>query len=115
MSIKQYTKNQNYANISKLLSKNLLSNYRNRVILPGIGHVPRPRNFTIENIVFIGIFPCKLPFKAVFTRPAFDNPDSILGIISNKKAHSRGIGVFIGDLTGNRTRIVRMRTWCPNR
>jgi hypothetical protein len=27
----------------------------------GLGHVPRPRNFTIENIVFIGRFTCELP------------------------------------------------------
>lgn len=27
----------------------------------GLGHVPRPRNFTIENIVFIGSFPCEVP------------------------------------------------------
>ena len=60
------------------------------VISPGIGHVPRPRKFTIANIICIGIFPCKLP-PAVFTRLAswqskFNSPGEII----NKNTPPKG-------------------------
>lgn len=34
--------------------------------MEGFGHVPRPRNFTIESRAFIGKFPCGLP-QAILT------------------------------------------------
>jgi hypothetical protein len=50
-----------------------------------------------------------------FRRFAASNPGSVRRMSVTKKNTHPKMGTFLGDLTGNRTRIARMRTWRPNR
>ena len=66
----------------------------------GLGHVPRPRNFTIAIVARIGRFPCRL-VPAIFTQ--IDPPgvlDQTSINFSKIKYRPRGSVFYFGGATG---------------